>query len=425
VTGSDPELPDEFYADFDRRARARRERRTARRRSDRDASSLGGSRAGRILIGAVAALALLTVIGLVALWPHHEHHGRSEALGGPTTAATVAATRDIRCPGPTPQRCRQLIVSVHGERAPITLGPVGSTTSVSDGDKVRVARVQAPPGARLPAGFEHWSFVDLDRRGSLLWLGLALAALALVVIRVRGVLAAVGVGLSLLVVTTFVVPAILQGRPALLVALVGALAVMFVTLVLTNGFGAQTLAAALGIGSTLLMTCLLGVLAVHAVHLDGYSSELATFLSQQNHKLSLRGVVLAGMVIGALGVLTDTAVTQASAVMALRRANPELSGRTLYRRAFVVGRDHLSATIHTLVLAYTGTALPLLLVMHSSGVNVTDALNSQDIAEPVTATVVGCLGLVAAVPITTGLAAYLVSRVPPRALGDGHADHHL
>jgi len=140
--------------------------------------------------------------------------------------------------------------------------------------------------------------------------------------------------------------------------------------------------------------------------------------------VSLTGVVLAGMIIGALGVLADTAVTQASAVMALRRADPELSGRALYRAALTVGRDHLSATIHTLVLAYAGATLPLLLIITQSRVTTTDALNDQAIAEPVIATAVGCIALIAAVPLTTGLAASLVAKIPGSHLPHAHAHPH-
>jgi uncharacterized membrane protein len=122
-------------------------------------------------------------------------------------------------------------------------------------------------------------------------------------------------------------------------------------------------------------------------------------------------------------VLADTAVTQASAVMALRRANPALGARRLFSGAFTVGRDHLSATIHTLVLAYAGGALPLLLVLRSSGVGLDDGLNTQDVAEPIVATVIGCLGLVLAVPLTTLLASLLIVRVPAELVPDDHHAH--
>ncbi len=130
------------------------------------------------------------------------------------------------------------------------------------------------------------------------------------------------------------------------------------------------------------------------------------------------------MIIGALAVLADTAVTQASAVMALRRANPNTSPSALYRGALAVGRDHLSATIHTLVLAYAGVSLPLLLAIRASGLGFADAVNSQTLAEPIVATVIGSAALIMAVPLTTGLASLLVARLPPEALGAAHTHQH-
>jgi uncharacterized membrane protein len=255
-------------------------------------------------------------------------------------------------------------------------------------------------------------------------MGLLVALAATLLLRRRGLLAVLGVVLSLVVVLEFLVPAILDGRPGLLVSLVSALAVMFITLVLTNGIGVQTLAAALGISTTLLLSCGLAVAGLHFAHLDGKTDDVTLALGVQDASLSLQGVVLAGMLIGALGVLADTAVTQASAVMALRRANPALPARALYREGFVVGRDHLSATIHTLVLAYTGAALPLLLVMRQSQLGIGDALNAQTIAEPIVATIVGCAALIAAVPLTTGLAAALAVHIPASSLPDGHGHGH-
>jgi uncharacterized membrane protein len=123
-------------------------------------------------------------------------------------------------------------------------------------------------------------------------------------------------------------------------------------------------------------------------------------------------------------VLADMAVTQASAVMALRRANPRLRPRRLFREAFAVGRDHLVATTHTLVLAYVGATLPLLLVLRAVHVSAPDALISQDVAEPIVATLVGVIALLVSVPLTTALAALLVGRIPADALPDAHPHAH-
>lgn len=404
------------------------ERGAARRHERRRAGAgLYRTGAGRALAITVGVLFVLTVIGLVALWPGERPRG-GVSLGAPSLAATVVASEIVAC-GPVEQRCRRLRVVLgegpeRGRTRAITLGPVELTADAAPGAKVRVVRnAVAPPAGATGMAAERYSFSDFDRRSSLLWLAIAFAGLAIVLTRWRGVLAIVGVGLSILLITAFLIPALLNGSSPLLVSLVGAMAVMFVTLGLTNGIGAQSLAAALGITASLLLATGLGYLALEVAHLDGRSSEFAPSLNQASGGgLSLQGVVLAGMVVGALGVLADMGVSQASAVMALRRANPAYGARQLYRGALAVGRDHLSATIHTLVLAYAGATLPLLMILQSANVTVGDALNTTDLAEPVVATLIGCVGLVAAVPLTTGLAALLVSRVPAVTLpAHGHA----
>ncbi|MEN3281858.1 MAG: hypothetical protein V7607_2998 [Solirubrobacteraceae bacterium] len=406
------------------RARAQRRADRAKRRSDRPddeqpaprapRDGLLASSSGRLLAAAAGALALLTVVGLVALWPGHLPTGKQEAFGGPTVGARVTASSTVRCPGPTSQRCRRLTARISdgrdaGHRVSLDLGPVTATPSLKTGDGIRVQ----------PSG-NGYGYVDVDRRMPMTWLAIALAVLAVLVARLRGLLALLGVAISVVIVVTFLVPAILAGSDPVLTSLVAALAVMFVTLLLTYGPGAQSLAAALGIGLSLLLAALVGHAAVAAAHLDGRTGELplATL------GVSLQGIVLAGMVIGVLGVLTDMAVSQASAVTALREANPSLGPRDLYRGAFAVGRDHLAATIHTLVLAYVGAALPLILVLRDTHVGFSDALNGQIVAEPVVATLVGAIALVSAVPLTTALASILVARVPAGALDAHHGHAH-
>lgn len=426
-------MTDEWEAPGDAAERARAQRRADRatRRAERSwprakqsaprakrhapritRSELLSTSSGRLLAAAAGTLALLTAVGLVALWPGHLPGGRQEAFGGPTVGARVTATSAVRCPGPTAQRCRRLTARIDdgsdkGRRVTLDLGPVDLTPSLQAGDRIRVQRSGGGYG-----------YADVDRHVPMVWLAIALAVLAVLVARWRGLLALVGVAISVVLVVTFLVPAILAGSDPVLTSLVAALAVMFVTLLLTYGPGAQTLAAALGIGLSLLLAAIVGHGAVAAAHLDGRTGELPI----SGLGVSLQGIVLAGMVIGVLGVLTDMAVSQASAVTALREANPALGPRALYRGAFAVGRDHLAATIHTLVLAYVGAALPLILVLRDSHVGFGDALNGQIVAEPVIATLVGAIALVAAVPLTTALAAMLVARVPAAAL-DGHHGH--
>jgi uncharacterized membrane protein len=392
----------------------------------RIADGLLSTRWGRGLSAAVALLALATVVGLVALWPRGEEatHG-SPVRPAPTVAAKVVAAREGECPGPVEQTCRTIVVEIRegrdtGRRETIALGPSTVAPTAGVGDAVRVQRA-----AGAVEGGQRYGFSSVDRRGTIVWLALLFVALVLLLARWRGLLALVGFAVSLLLLIEFLVPAVAAGGPPFLVALVGSFAVMFVTVGLTYGIAAPSLAAILGIATSLLLAAGLGTLAVHSARLDGRASELSQALAQFDAGLSLRGIVLAGLVFGALGVLADQAVTQASAVMALRRANPSLGVARVYREALAVGRDHLIATTHTLVLVYVGATFPLLLVLNAGGVASVDALNREDLAEPIVATLVGAIALLVSVPLTTALAALIAAPAPASALpASAHAHHH-
>jgi uncharacterized membrane protein len=241
-----------------------------------------------------------------------------------------------------------------------------------------------------------------------------------------GVLSLLGVGVGLILVTAFVVPAILDGKSPFAVALVGSFAAMFATIVLVYGIGAKSLAALLGTAASLLLTAVLATVFTTAAHITGRSSEEATLLQGLGEgRISLGGLVLAGILIAALGILNDVTIGQASTVLALRRANPMQRFAELYRASAVVGRDHLGATVNTLVFAYAGAALPLLLIFSSQDIGFSEAVNREIVATEIVATLVGSAGLVAAVPLTTATAALLAMRLPVALLPeDDHAHHH-
>ena len=159
-------------------------------------------------------------------------------------------------------------------------------------------------------------------------------------------------------------------------------------------------------------------------HLSGVSSDEAIYLGATQNGLSLRGLLIAGMVIGALGVLVDLTVSQASTVIALRRANPALGFTGLFRGALEVGHDHIAATVNTLVFAYAGAALPVLLIFSIGGTSFTDAINGEAVAEEVVATLVGSIGLIASMPMTTAMAALLAPRMSDKRLAETHAHAH-
>jgi uncharacterized membrane protein len=232
----------------------------------------------------------------------------------------------------------------------------------------------------------------------------------LVLGRWKGLASLAGLGLTFVVLLTFIVPAILAGRDPLAVAVVGAGAIMFAVLYLTHGFSARTSAAVLGTLVSLALIGLLGLGFSAASRLTGLDDETNNLISVFGAHVDPRGLLLAGMIIGALGVLDDVTVTQASAVWELRAADPELSTLGLFRAALNIGRDHVAAAVNTLALAYAGASLPLLLLFISSGRGASDVLTTQVVATEIVRTLVGSLGLIVSVPLTTALAALVASR---------------
>jgi uncharacterized membrane protein len=385
----------------------------------------------RLFTAIAVVLALATVIGLVVLWPGDVTASLRGGLNTTGESAEVLDVGETFCPGFGERPCQLVTMRLtsgpdKGRKAKMRLGATGLIDpDVDPGDHIKVAETpDAPPGAApLPGG--EYALLDFERATPILVLALIFLSVVLLFARLRGALSLAGLALSLAVVLVFIVPAILDGKPPLAVAVVGSLAVALVTIPLAHGGGPKSTAALLGTGASLSLTALLASVFTEAAHLTGFSSDEATYLQLTGADISLDGLLLAGMVVGALGVLDDVTVSQASTVIALRAANPALGFRELYARAMRVGRDHVSATVNTLVLAYVGASLPVLLIFSLADLGLGDALQLEVVATEVVATLVGSIGLIAAVPVTTALAAALALGQPAERLaGAAHAHHH-
>ena len=228
--------------------------------------------------------------------------------------------------------------------------------------------------------------------------------------RLRGFTALIGLGATFAVLLTFIVPAILAGRSPLLVAVVGSAAIMLIVLYLTHGFTTATSVAVVGTLSSLTLTGVLAAVATNAAYLTGVADDETVYLSVSYGNVDMRGLLLAGILIGSLGVLDDIAVTQAATVEELATANPTLTASQLYRSATRIGRAHIASVVNTIILAYAGASLPLLLLITAGGRPVDQILTNEAVAQELIRSVVGTLGLIAAVPITTLLAAALATR---------------
>lgn len=273
------------------------------------------------------------------------------------------------------------------------------------GDKIIVAI------SKTPDNIVNAYFVDYVRTTPILWLTLAFAAAIVLISQWKGIRALLSMAFSLYVIVGYIIPHILAGDDPLAVSIIGAIILLAVTLYLTYGWRLKTHAAVISMVLVLLITGGLAAIFTTFAKLNGSGDENVMFLMQLSETpINLRGLFLGGLIIGALGVLDDLVTTQASAVFELHHANPSLGFRGLYAAAMRIGQDHVAATVNTLVLAYAGASLPMLLMFSLARGDYGYIVNFSFIAEEIARTLVGSLGLIAAVPITTAIAIFFTQR---------------
>ncbi len=298
----------------------------------------------------------------------------------------------------------------------------------------RVAEVhnslsQGGPVGRLDAGDRVWLQPALDLEGrpslfivsrarssALLWGFVALVVLVVLVGQWHGVRAILGLVLSFAVVFGFIIPRIATGASPVAMTLLGLGATMPVSYYLAHGVNRKTTAALLGSLVALLFTAILAENMIASVHLSGLASEEAMFLlGVFPGQIDVKALLLAGMLIAILGVLDDITVAQAAVVEQLAAANPGWRPEQLAWRAMRVGRDHIASMVNTLVLVYAGAALPLLLLLTNRDLPFAYTISYELIAEEIVRILVTSIGLVAAVPVTTLLAAQAMGHRTARA----------
>jgi uncharacterized membrane protein len=376
-----------------------------------------GNRYG-LLLAVVGVLVLAVLAGAVVLWPSGQ---LAEPAGGgqadPTrlVPGTLTSVQTVPCqeaePGLQGSTCIKVRARLEGGKEVEfdTTDPTGDTFRT--GQRVRVSILEQ---AGQPT---FYNLRDLERGRPMVALA-ALFVLAVVAFgRWQGVRSLVGLVCSFAVILGFVVPAILRGRAPVPVALVGAMAIMLVSLYLAHGTGRKTTAAVVGTALAVGLTAVLSAGFVELASLTGLASQEALNASFQVGGISLRGLLLAGIILGGLGVLDDVTVSQASVVFELRRADPAAGFGELTRSALAVGRDHVSASVNTLFLAYAGASLPLLVLFVSGGGALATVVTAEAVAVEVVRTLCGSVGLIAAVPLTTLLAASLALEEPAAVRG--------
>ncbi|WP_435270444.1 YibE/F family protein [Streptomyces sp. 1222.5] len=385
----------------------------------------------KVIAAILVPFTAAVLVGLVVLWPGGAPSHKRTGVGfdRQTQQATVTRVVEVSCKsvnasGGTPAgdtstaeggagaqetggTCKKATIRVDtGKDEGRTFTEIvqpDQSRQLHQGEKVVVAYEPAAPKNL------QYSVADVNRKFPMALLAGIFAVAVVVVGRLRGVMALVALAVSFMVLTFFILPAILQGSNPLLVAVVGASAIMLIALYMCHGLSARTSVAVLGTLVSLLLIGVLGSEFIDWAALTGNTDDNTGLIHGLYPSIDMSGLLLAGVIIGSLGVLDDVTVTQTSAVWELHEANPAMGWRGLYRAGIRIGRDHIASVVNTLVLAYAGAALPLLLLFSIAQSSVGAVANSELVAEEIVRTLVGSIGLVASVPVTTALAALVVS----------------
>lgn len=347
---------------------------------------------------------------------------QSAGGGAVTTEAGTVVMQDVGPCGspslgrvfpdnPAPPRsnsydCQRSIITIDsgphaGNKTLFEIAPGPGQPDLRAGDHIRLVRQADPSGAPM------YSFEDYARGLPLSLIAAAFVVVIVVVARWRGLRAILGLGFAFAVLVMFLLPALLDGKPAIPVALVAGALILYAVLYLAHGVNLRTSSALLGTLTSMVVAAVLSWVVIEVTHLTGLSEEQNTNVATYLQHVSITGLLLAGFIIGSLGVLNDVTITQASAAFELAELDKKASRRDIFAAAMRVGRDHIASTVYTLVLAYAGGALPLLLLFSVAGRSFRDVLTGDAVAIEIARSAVGGICLALSVPLTTAIAVLL------------------
>lgn len=272
------------------------------------------------------------------------------------------------------------------------------------GDKVLVA------ASYTEAGEENFYIVDYVRLGAIFWLSIIFLVALVLAGRGKGFRSILSLVLTFLVIIKFIIPQILKGSSPLIVTLIGSVFILFLVIYITEKFKPKAHLAVLSIFLSLIITVFLSTIFVNLANLNGASGEEVLFLFNLNGAtINLRGLLLAGIIIGSLGALDDIVISQIATCKEIKSSNSNLSNKELFKKTYRVGVSHIASMTNTLFLAYAGASLPLLILFVSgesafSGFG--DILNTELLATEIVRTLVGSIGIVLSVPISTFIATW-------------------
>ena len=274
-------------------------------------------------------------------------------------------------------------------------------------------------------GREMYSVRDIDRRGAVLGFIILFMAVVIIFSGKQGLRSILSLAGSFFVILYVLVPSLLKGYPPIPTSIAIAAVILFLAIFLTHGFNRESTVAFTGTVLAVILTGILAYMGVTLAHLSGFASDEAVYLNFNTRgMLDFAGLLLGGIMIGVLGVLDDIAITQAAVVSELYNSASHLSKKEIYNKALRVGKEHVGALVNTLALAYTGASLPLLLLFSASDSSMASIINQEIFATEIIRTVVGSIGLILTVPITTFLAVYMLKGYKGKHHTHSHTHTH-
>ncbi|MFX1821300.1 YibE/F family protein [Pseudarthrobacter sp. CC4] len=389
--------------------------------------------ANRLLLAVLVPLALVTLLAMIWMWPSGSRE--DVTLNNPYSGAPGATFESGRIQRVVQEGCTQGVTQDSpvqgspecvfaltepdkgGSPVKVIVNPdVAKSHGVKAGDNITYVNLTASPGVATNPGAPHYIFVDFVRTVPIVMLAILYAVVVVVVARWRGLRAILGLVGAFAVLAAFVLPGLVEGEPPVLLALVGSTVIMMGMLYFAHGFSARTSTALLGTMFGLGITALLAAWSTDAANLWGKASFQASTLSSISSSISISAIILCGLIISGLGVLNDVTIAQSSAVWELYELAPETPARDLFTSAMRIGRDHIASTVYTIAFAYAGAALPILIIVMLYGRPLGEVLTSAEMSEEVVRTLVGSVGLVLAIPVTTLIAVLVVKADGARAL---------
>jgi uncharacterized membrane protein len=374
----------------------------------RHSGDVGTASTKRLLVTVVSLIAVAVAVGAIALWPSTLHASSVRDASGATARyeAKVVSVTHAECVDAAGASCTSATVELlagpdDGSRVRLPETADDASARLTSGDRIVVAH---DPDAG--AGLEY-AFAERDHRLPLAALAIALVIAVVALARTRGLRALAAVLLALVIVAVFVVPAIVDGREPLAVALVGGAAITLALIYGVRGIDRASSVAVIGAVSGLAAVGALAWVFERATRLSASIGDLGV-VHVGSASLHLDGLLLAGIVLGAVGVVADAAGREALAVQDVRAAAAGASRRAVWREAARDSRTRIASTATTLALAYAGASLPALLLLTQAERGVSDALNADAVAGAIALAVIGTFGAVSAIPITTALAAWLL-----------------